>query len=181
MPPRIFGGNKYDDARAKTDVILNSPNSNLEVHTGDLHDRAQEHLTVEDNSGQVGSPASPPLPVPHRGMSDKLPHSVQNDASGSRAKTSGPLDLWARGAFFLVAFLTVAGVIGTLAYELPWYFVPLSVVGAILALYLLAIILQPEGALSEKGLLSVLKNFVRLAFAARPEQQADSKQPTDSV
>ena len=68
-----------------------------------------------------------------------------------------------------MAFATVAAVIGILAFKLPWYLVPVSIVGAIIVLYLLAIVLLPNGPLTEKGLLSVLPTFVRLAFTVKPD------------
>jgi hypothetical protein len=59
--------------------------------------------------------------------------------------------------------------IGTLAYRLSWYLVPLSVVGAIIVPYLLAIVLHPKGSLTEKRLLSVLTAYSRLAFKVHPD------------
>jgi hypothetical protein len=40
-------------------------------------------------------------------------------------------------------------------------------VGALLVLYLLALILVPNGSLTEKGFISVLGFYVRMAFASR--------------
>jgi hypothetical protein len=86
-------------------------------------------------------------------------------------------EVWAKGSFFLVAIAMVAAIFAILAHYLSWYSVPIAVVGSIVALYLLGLILQPEGPLTEKGLLSVLQMYVRLAFARRPEAKAKTVTP----
>lgn len=171
MAPKVTLGNTSDDATAVNELVFESPDSNLEVTDGDHSGRSKSYTRVEDRSGTLSPPPSQDKPrtdfVGDRG-------STLRD-SQVQSKESGAGELWAKGSFFLVAFLTVGAVIGTLAYRLSWYLVPLSVVGAIIVLYLLAIVLQPNGGLTEKGLLSVLTAYIRLAFTVHPDSAKKPK------
>jgi hypothetical protein len=165
MAPKVKLGNTSDNATAVNELVFESPHSSLEVTDGDHSGHSTSYTRIEDRSGTL----SPPPPQ-EKSRTDSVGDkgSTLRD-SQVQSKEGGAGELWAKGSFFLVAFLTVGAVIGTLAYRLSWYLVPLSVVGAIIVLYLLAIVLQPNGALTEKGLVSVLTAYIRLAFTVHPD------------
>jgi hypothetical protein len=153
MPPKIVTGEQFDESRSRTE-ILTGDQSNLEVTMGNQHGHSERVLKV--NSLYPTTTLEPPPP-------------------SSQAHLGEGSGVWARGSFFIVAFLAVGAVIGTLAYKLKWYLVPVSIIGSILVLYLLALVLLPGSRLSEKGFLSVLTSYVRLAFAIHPGSKRDSQ------
>ena len=153
---KITTGKQYDDSKSKNEIVV-TPAGNLDVAFGDIHDRAQTELLVRETAQEGAAP-----PPEDKGSS--------RVGGGGQSATA----LWAKGSFFLVAFATVGAVIGILANKLAWYLVPISVVGAIIVLYLLATILVPHGPLTEKGLLSVLQAYVRLAFTISPDGKGKS-------
>src|ERR1039458_9407626 len=115
---KIRVGSQHDDSTLRSDLSL-QPESNLEVEIGDQHDRSQRSLSVRETAPRT-EVAPPHVAVPAGGGD------------------SGATVLWAKGSFFLVAFCMAGAVIGILAYNLHWYLVPVSIIGAIIVLYLLA-------------------------------------------
>jgi hypothetical protein len=154
---KIRLGRQHGDSTSQSDLSL-APESNLEFETGEQYDRSRRVLRVRET--------------------DPRTEAAPADGSALPGKRDGRATaLWAKGSFFLVAFGTVGAVIGILAQKLRWYLVPVSIVGAIIVLYLLATILIPGGPLTEKGLISVLQSYMRLAFTVNAKTNGTAAAP----
>jgi len=145
---QIRTGKQYDHSTSETELSLH-PKSTLEFQSGDLHNDAKQSLNIRETEGRVTDPAK------------------------ILASHSSPSAFWAKGSFLLIAFAVIAAVIGTLTQQIRWYAVPIALFGAIVVLYLMAIILAPHGSLTEKGLLSVLQPFMRQVFTDRAKAPED--------
>jgi hypothetical protein len=123
-------------------------NSNIEVTVGDQHDESVRDVLLTDR------------PVSSQPVRERRDINVRKQGGQIEGR-----ELWVKGSFFLVVMFTMTALIAIISMKVSWYAIPLTVLGGIGFTYLVALALLPQAKLSEKGLLHVLAQFSRSAFA----------------
>jgi hypothetical protein len=150
-------GDQHDKSKAQFHITTAS-SSATKVEVGSQYDQSTREVTIRDSS--TGTTQRPAI------------------SAAAKEQLPNPNQIWTSGSFFLIALLISAVTFAALAKKLEWYAVPAVIVAALLAVYLLALILMPKSGLSEKGFQKLMLKFMSVALGGH--ERSPSKSPPKS-
>lgn len=160
-------GHGYDDAHTDLNVSTTG-DSNLYVRGGDLHQRASANVTINDRD-RLGPSDERPAPTPQRLTRSRRERAVPEPSKGA---------LWnglARAMLVLIGLVVMLTTLAVVSAKVAAWTLPLVIVGALLAAYLLALVAMPANERSGlKGFTSVLNAFVQSALRPNRKPERDT-------